>query len=327
MNSAGRLAPGEAAPLAKVWVHVTAYRDREALARVCAAVRAQTLKPALLRVADNSPEPIVFASELSAEAPAELSHRPDNPGTAGAINDSVRAALAAGGVDFLWILDQDSVPDAGMLEALVAGHAALEGREDRAAGIVAPLTVNRDDGAANVPQRFEAYRPCPVPVASAPVECDFIPASGMLLCLPRLQRLRLPSDRYFLDVYDFALGLAAREAGAPVWVLPALRLSHQVGHKLRLRTADRPLADMSVERVRLYHQNLTFLLTRSARGGAKALAAGWAFRSGVLRAWRYVRHPFPRRWSKAAATVLGFFAGLFSLPARRRLAPANVFFL
>jgi GT2 family glycosyltransferase len=305
-------------------VHVTAYRDAEALARALTAIHAQTCAPALIRLVDNSPAPLALPLP-PAQAPARIlyQHLPANEGTAGAINRSITWGMESG-VDYLWILDQDSEPGPGLLAGLVDAHQNLLKNARGPIGLVAPLTRNRDDGQPNAPLRFERFRSRTVPYATDPVECDFLPASGMLLHLPSLRRLKLPADAYFLDLYDFALGLAVKEAGAGVWMVPAQELSHQVGRKVTLTKNGRTqvFSDMPASRAHLLHRNSTHLYIRTARGFDKLLAAGWQGRRAVLQAWRFITYGFDQRWSKAAAALTGWALGLFGLaPARN---PAGV---
>ena len=342
-------------------VHVTAYQDAAALARVLAAILAQTCPPNLIRVVDNSPAPLGLPASLR-EAPdpvarIEYLHLPSNVGTAGAINRSIAWAAGyeitpqtrhetkpenfeipaikspdegervsercgnKGGstrADYLWVLDQDSVPAPELLGELISAHHHLAKTAVAPVGIVAPLTRNRDDGQPNRPLRFDRYRSRPVLYTTEPVDCDFLPASGMVLHLPSLTRLELPADAYFLDIYDFALGLAVKTAGAGVWLVPSLELSHQVGRKFTITKAGKSLqlADMPVSRVELVHRNTTFLYTRSAVGFDKVLAAGWQGRRAVLQAWRFLYYRVDQRWAKAAAALTGWCGGLWGLKTR-----------
>ena len=344
-------------------VHVTAYQDSAALARVLAAILAQTCSPTLIRVVDNSPAPLGLPESLREEpesvARIEYLHLPSNVGTAGAINRSI--AWAAGyeitpqmghetkpenfeipaikspderervrerercgnrsgstRADFLWVLDQDSVPAPELLGELISAHQRLAKTAAAPVGIVAPLTRNRDDGQPNRPMRFDRYRSEPVLYTTEPMECDFLPASGMVLHLPSLTRLQLPADAYFLDIYDFALGLAVKAAGAGVWLVPSLELSHQVGRKVTVADGmnSRTLADMPVSRVELVHRNTTYLYTRSAVGFDKVLAAGWQGRRAILQSWRFIYFGVDHSWAKVAAALTGWCGGLWGLKNR-----------
>jgi len=303
----------------RTWVHVTAYRDQSALDSIYNVVLRQTRPPDAIRVVDNSPQPLSDPARVSTASHCLRVHRPDNPGTAGAINDSIVAAQTAK-IDYLWLLDQDSVPSTDSLQRLLAAHRTLQAASAVPIGIVAPLTVNRADDIPNKPLRFDRYRPRSVPFDSWPVDCDFLPASGMLLHLPSLQKMRLPSDRYFLDIYDFALGLAIRAAGARVVLIPSLKLSHQVGSKATFTRGHQTyaLADMPTFRVRLLHRNTTYLFTRSACGRYRLYAAVWQLRRAWLSAWRYATRPLEDRWAKAGSALYGWLLGLFGLEAPRR---------
>jgi rhamnosyltransferase len=311
--------------LFNIAVHVTAYRDAAALARVLNAIQMQTYAPAIIRLVDNSPAPLALPLP-PAHAPDRIlyQHLPANEGTAGAINRSLTWGTE-NGTDYLWILDQDSEPGAGLLAGLVEAHQDLLKTSPSPVGLVAPLTRNRDDGQPNGPLRFDRFRSRPVFYQTNPVECDFLPASGMLLHLPSLNQLKRPDSAYFLDLYDFALGLAVKAAGAGVWLVPALELSHQVGRKVTLLKNEKThvFADMPVARVRLLHRNSTYLYTRSARGFDKLLAAGWQGRRAVLQAWRFVYYGFDQRWSKAAAALSGWALGLFGLGSTQKPSGAK----
>jgi rhamnosyltransferase len=306
-------------------VHVTAYRDAAALARVLTAIQAQTCAPAIIRLVDNSPAPLALPLP-PAHAPARIlyQHLPANEGTAGAINRSITWG-AETGADYLWILDQDSEPRPDLLAGLVEAHQHLLKTTRIPVGLVAPLTRNRDDGQPNAPLRFDRFRSRPIFYITAPVECDFLPAFGMLLHLPSLRQLKPPDSAYFLDLYDFALGLAVKAVGAGVWLVPALELSHQVGRKVKLikNGNTHVFADMPVARVRLLHRNCTYLYTRSAHGFDKLLAAGWQGRRAVLQAWRFIYYGFDQRWSKAAAALAGWALGLFGLGSTKKPSGAK----
>lgn len=299
----------------RIACHITAYLDSSALACVLESIHTQDIQPDWVRVVDNSPVRLVLPSSTLV---IKQDHQPTNIGTAGAINRSIYQSHRDG-VDYLWILDQDSVPNPTLLSNLIKVHQSLSSTSIQPVGIIAPLTLNRDDGQPNVPMHFDRYRARAVPYGVEPVQCDFLPASGMLLHLPSLAAVVPPSDRYFLDGYDFALGLAVRAAGATVWLAPSLQLSHQVGSKVTFLHKGHAysFADMPVFRVKLLHRNITFLFIRAARGRYKLAAAAWQFRRACLQAARYLNFPFDKRWSKVSATVLGFFLGLFCLPPPR----------
>jgi rhamnosyltransferase len=294
-----------------ICVHITAYCDARALACVLEHVVAQSLAPNLIRVVDNSPRPLDCPRP---QIRSEHIHLPANVGTAGAINDTLQACRDAN-MDYLWLLDQDSRPEPYLLQNLLNTHAGLTTLGPSPVGIVAPLTRNVEDGTPNHPLRFDRYRHRLVSYESAPLECDFLPASGMLLHLPSLVKLKPPSARYFLDVYDFALGLAAKKSGASVWICPQLELPHQIGRKVTFVTCSgyHAFTDTPAFRVQLLHRNTTYLFSRTARGHYKLLAVAWQFRSAILHAASFLRYDFDHRWKKASGALTGWLWGLFCL--------------
>ena len=292
-------------------VHITAYLDSSAVGRVLQSIQSQSHQPDVVFLVDNSPQALCVSRCLLA---LDDSHEPANLGTAGAINASL-IALRSRGMDYLWLLDQDSEPGPELLERLIASHQSIATVCRFPVGIVAPLTRNRDDAQPNVPLCFDRYRSRAVPYGSEPVECDFLPAAGMLLHLPSLTRLQLPSDRYFLDVYDFALGLAVRKARAGVWMVPTLELSHQVSRKFLTQTRSGPrlITDMPAARCSLLHRNTTYLFIRTARGHNRILAAAWQLRRALFHASKLIRSDLNGRFYKAASVIHGWCLGLFCL--------------
>ena len=329
------------------------------------AIQSQTVRPDVVIIIDNSPEPLMLPLAESALA-VHYHHTPSNIGTAGAINQSISWATESGAksetskpprAEYLWLLDQDSEPGPELLGGLIACHQRLGKTTSTPVGIVAPLTRNRDDGQPNRPLRFDRFRSRAVLYNAEPVTCDFLPASGMLLHLPSLHQplnplkpsqalaravgtttgiyiapeiikpiqpgtvnpFTPPSADYFLDIYDFALGLAVKAAGAGVWLVPTLELSHQVGRKETFIKSGqkRTFADMPVSRVNLLHRNSTYLYTRSARGFYKVLAAVWQGRRALLQAWRFIHYGFDEPWAKAAAALGGWARGLYGLKVKR----------
>ena len=298
-----------------VWIHLTAYQDAAAASRLLKCLAAQSRSPNQIRIIDNSPIPLDI-SPLG--LPIEIDHQPTNLGTAGAINRSITAAQAQG-IDYLWLLDQDSEPSAHLLAELLAAHQQLANSNRAPVGIVAPLTRNRDDAQINLPMRLDRFKPQKLDPTELPIRAELLPAAGMLLHIPSIAKAALPSDRYFLDCYDFALGLAVQEIGASIWVIPDLELSHQVSSKIKISTpaGEQLVTDMPADRVELLHRNMTYLLTRHSKGidrVAAALNQGFKALKHARRIWKY---QLEDRNSKSCAAIRGWLLGLFSLAQQR----------
>lgn len=137
----------------------------------------------------------------------------------------------------------------------------------------------------------------------------------MLIHIPSIKKINLPSDRYFLDCYDFALRLAVKEIGASVWVVPSLELSHQVSQKVTITTArDRRLVtDMPAHRVELLHRNMTYLATRHSKGVYSLAAVILQGIKALQHAKRIKQHKLLNWEKKSQAASRGWALGLFSL--------------
>jgi GT2 family glycosyltransferase len=82
-------------------------------------LEAQTVQPDLVVVVDNaSEEPIVI--DRAAERGIRLVRSEKNLGVGGGHNLAVRAALEDHGADHVWLLEHDTFPEPGCLEALLA---------------------------------------------------------------------------------------------------------------------------------------------------------------------------------------------------------------
>lgn len=301
-----------------IWVHITAFEDEKSVSKALKCITEQSYALDLIRIVDNSPIPLdIDVSELQ----ATIKRHPENIGTAGAINDSIKAALAQN-ITYLWLLDQDSEPNSTLLEQLIVKHQELATLQQKI-GIIAPITRNRADLKINHPMRWDRYKPKKVSLGKSPIKAELIPAAGMLIHTPSIQKVDLPSERYFLDIYDFALGLSVKESGADVYIIPELELSHQVGEKALIRTkyGEAFVKVTPQERSRLLYRNMNFLTTRHSRG----LYCLWGLMHQAYRAIKEARAQFlysnDDRALRALAPIVGWLKGILSLgPTRRTIA-------
>lgn len=138
---------------------VFATMNRAATAVACVrALAAQTRPPERVLVADNvSSDATVAELEALAALPFELEvlRMPENLGNAGGVHAAMEAGFAAG-ADAVWILDDDSWPRPGALEAMLAGpwdpalllHPLQE--DPRTGRFTWPLQVVAEDGSVRL---------------------------------------------------------------------------------------------------------------------------------------------------------------------------------
>jgi rhamnosyltransferase len=162
---------------------------------------------------------------------AELHTLSYNIGVAAAQNRGIARAKEAGAARVL-LLDHDSVPAQGMVDALRAASAEL-GATGMSVGAVGPLIVDRQSRlAAPLPQIVDGtVRFLPAP-SSQPTECEYLIASGSLIPIGVLDRVGLMDEAYFVDQVDIEWCLRARQSGFAMYCAPLARLDHMIGDEV-----------------------------------------------------------------------------------------------
>lgn len=145
-----------------------------------------------------------------------------NGGTAAGFNRGIRACLDGGSEEYVLLLDQDSRAPDGMVVGLVA--ATREGR-DTGLAIAAVGPVVCDVKNANQP--VDA-----VPDSTALVPVDVLVSSGTLVHRNVFATVGLMDEQLFIDGVDHEWCLRAAALGLRSYVVPAVRLTHDMGDRL-----------------------------------------------------------------------------------------------
>ena len=250
---------------------IVVTRDRRALLVDClAALRAQKRPPDAILVVDNASSDGTVAL-LRAEHPdVELLALPENRGGAGGFHAGVERAHAAGH-EWLWIMDDDTVPAPGALAALLATPARLA-----AAGLPAPALL-----ASKVVWTDGRLHPMNAPGADrrdfgrmvAAARLGLLPIRSttfvsLLAHAPAVARHGLPLAHYFIwsDDLEWTARLLRREPG---YLVPDSVVEH--------RTA-RPYTAITDAGERFYfHVRNTLYMVRGS-------SWGWEERFGLLHA-------------------------------------------
>src|SRR5690606_21187544 len=182
----------------------------------------------IIVVDDGSPDDT--AKELPKVLGLRYHRRPRNGGFIAACNDG--AALARG--DYLVFLNNDTVPQPGWLDALIAAFTTNPGAGIAGAQLVYPDGRLQDgggfmtsDGKAESYGRFDTPEHCRYGYLR---EVDY--ASGAALMIPRalFEGIGGFDDRYAPAYYeDTDLAFAVRDAGRKVLYQPAARVVHDEG--------------------------------------------------------------------------------------------------
>lgn len=165
--------------------------------------------------------------------PLQVIRLEHNLGLAAAQNLGLQAAVAAG-ARFVLLLDQDSLPEPGMVRTLLDTHDAAVATGCRVAA-VGPVVLDEalhSDGFVHLDRgRYRALPPDP---GQRWMVCDLLIASGTLMAVPVLQQVGPMAEALFIDKVDIEWCLRARAAGFELLGVPQARLHHRLGER-RLR--------------------------------------------------------------------------------------------
>jgi len=207
-------------------VVVTYHPDATLLAAQLAALQAQV---GCIVVVDNA-TPGTSVRELCAAIPrTELLSLTGNLGLAAALNAGITRAHAKPGVADVLLMDQDSVPEPGMVAAL---KAALV-RQSRHARVAAVGTRFHDPregvDAPFVRIRFPVNRKLHCGGVCDDVGCDFLITSGSLIPLEVLDGVGGMDEGLFIDNVDLEWCFRAVSKGYALFGACAARMLHHQG--------------------------------------------------------------------------------------------------
>jgi rhamnosyltransferase len=247
-------------PRARVWACIVCHHPDAASLRALIGALAPQAERVL--VMDNTPGG--HAPPQGLPATAQYVRMPRNAGTAGAMNEAWRLALD-GGADYLVSFDQDSLPEAHLVQCLLrsfdadvaplaaAGPSWIDARTGRAMRLLQPVRLVRHHIPA--PERGLA-------------EVDHMISSGCLIAAQAWRDVGPYNESLFLDYVDVEWSLRARAKGWRLAVASGCRMTHAIGERM-IEVAGRQLAVHSPPRSYLQMRN-HLLLWRST-----AIPRGW----------------------------------------------------
>ena len=210
------------------------------------------------------------------QALAEVADAPDvvllgsgeNAGLASALNLAL-ARLATEGVEFALLLDQDSLPDPGLVDTLLRGFTAPrepeEARRRPGVAAVGPAILDQLEGRAEYFARLRLFGNTRIhsaaDVATEFFDVDFLITSGTLLHLPTLADIGPMDEELFIDSVDFEWSFRARARGYALLATFSATLRHRRGDDL-CHTPLGPLRIHSPSRLYYMHRNRIRLYRR-----------------------------------------------------------------
>lgn len=210
---------------------VVTYRpDLAVLAESLAVLAAQVEH---VVVVDNASPGMHVREFCARHAGVELLALPENLGLAHACNVGIRHARGFPGVTQVLLLDQDSVPEPGMVHALRTAIDRLGARERVAA--VGPCFRDAREGADApfVRIRFPFNRKLRCDGACAEIRCDFLISSGCLIPFAALDAVGDMDAALFIDNVDLDWCFRASAAGHALYGVCAARMRHHLGDARR----------------------------------------------------------------------------------------------
>jgi rhamnosyltransferase len=173
-------------------------------------------------------------TELSLDPGISLESNRQNLGVASALNIGIRRAHALG-YEWVLLLDQDSVPDAGMVGELIAVHASFPEPARLAVLGAGFRDIHKPEGepapAGSAGTARNGAGPGRDSAAPAPAwrEVESVITSGSLLSLSTLDRIGGFRDDFFIDYVDSEFCFRARALGYRVAMTRKPLMSHAIG--------------------------------------------------------------------------------------------------
>ncbi len=192
---------------------VMTYNRRESLRACLSAVAHQTVAPAWTLVIDNASTDGT-TEMLASEFPGvEVRRMEENLGCTGATWEALRAALAHG-ASYVWLFDDDAIPEPTCLEVLVREMRAREHRDGTPSlGQIRPTVADPSTGE----RRGGGL------------------SHGGLLPAAVLQAVPFPTPELFIEYDDKSYTQLVRRAGYEIVRLPDVLVRHPVRRRKRLR--------------------------------------------------------------------------------------------
>lgn len=216
------------------------------ISQICCIVVTYQPDPAVLRqqmesipgachrvVVDNASEPGLFVrtQEMLAEFDVEVSRNADNLGLAAAQNQGAALAIQQfPQAKFLLFLDQDTVPGAGAVEALLDGY--LTAASVHGAGAAGPRMVDVATGlhhGFHVMRGLRWVRVYPPATQREPVECANLNGSGTLVQVPVWIAAGGMDGALFIDHVDTDWAFRMRALGYKLYGIPGSDFAHRMG--------------------------------------------------------------------------------------------------
>lgn len=282
----------------KIAAVVVTYNRKELLCRCLMALQTQnTVKPDILVIDNASTDGTGQAVQALALPGLHYCNTGRNLGGAGGFAFGVRAAMAAG-YEYLWLMDDDTLPEPDALQAFLrvdkdykGTYGWLSSRALTPAGEDQPMNRQR-----KTPYRdIDGYEQDLVPSVMASFVSLFIPAETV-------RKVGLPIAEFFIwsDDWEYTRRISRQ---MPCYTVSSSRVVHAMKNSTVVNIA----ADVPArwERYRYFYRNDVYLYRREG-------IIGWLWLLSKF-AWHSVQvliSPSGKRLHRLSIIWKGFFAGI-----------------
>lgn len=193
---------------------VVAYNRRELLVEAMAALAAQSRNLDAIVVVDNASDDGSGAAALKALPSIDLVRLEKNTGGAGGFAAGIAHALSAHNPDWVWLMDDDTIPTPTALEELIAGAMSVPRVTVAGSRVVwhdgqdHPMNTPRENPFASSGAKAMARSNGLLDVRSS----SFV---SMLISVPRIREVGLPIAEYFIwnDDFEYSVRLIRGHRG------------------------------------------------------------------------------------------------------------------
>lgn len=297
--------------------YISSLNDKQALKRCIYALLCQTYPVGEIIVVDNRssdgtpletfPERVTLICHLR------------NLGTSGAVATAFQYALAKD-YEWIWVLDQDTIPKANALEKLVELYRSFSLEHQQKIGILSSLVVLSPSETVIHGRRLTrgGTRPTRVDPTQVYYECDATIWSGSMYNLKAVQKVGLPRfgtngcwEDFSLDYGDLEFSFRIKRAGYRVIGHNLSHIVHPVGKTRYLRFFTHTIfsTNHSAFRRYLYFRNMVYFwmyLNPNKNLFAIILYMSYRFLANCSKILLLEEN----RWRKIHACLLGIWDGL-----------------
>lgn len=277
---------------------VVTFNRKEFLLRNIAALQQQNCPALDILVIDNASTDGTeqAVASLAQAGVIRYTNTGANLGGAGGFNFGMRVAAEAG-YDYLWIMDDDCIPDPGALAALLDADKQLDGQY----GFLSSIAYWRDGTPCNMnvqktglKSKIEDYSSPLVPVVMATFVSAFFP-------LERVREVGLPIKEFFIwsDDLEYTRRLSLRY---PCYAVNGSRVLHDMHSNDKVN-----IATDTVDRLPRYqylYRNEVYVYRREGVRGWLYLLTRIAFH--ILKVLRHKE----ARWQRIQVILSSFWTGL-----------------